>query len=237
MIGTEKKKLIQSEEKLSDIQKYLLKLAEKLIVEEYKENLYPLDLLEIAKGGKKYPENDLFKSITELYELKWIVPGESLTKNHVLDSLDHQKVYQFILSHPGCDTLDVMTGLNISFRYALKNLETLFKFRFIRARKFSQFFLYFPFFMAEEDDMIYCLARNLTTRQIMRYLLETRTAATTFEIARAIKKTEINVQRKLTRLAHAQIISIVDDGIITKYKIDRTKKNGSKLVLNIHNGF
>ena len=85
--------------------------------------------------------------------------------------------------------------------------------------------------MAEEDDMIYCLARNSTTRQIMRFMFEHKTAVTTFEIARAIKKAEINVQRKLTRLAHAHIVSIVDNGLITKYKINKAQKNGFDAIL------
>ena len=234
VIGTERKKLTKLKGKLNNVQQFSLKVAEELIIEQQKEDLYPMDLFEIVKKRTDFPEQDLFQGITELYEAKWIVPGESFTKDHVLDVLDHQKVYQFILSHPGCDTLDVMNGLNISFRYALKNLETLFKFRFIRARKYSQFFLYFPFFMSEEEDMIYCLARNLTTRQIMRFLFEHKTAVTTFEIARAIKKAEINVQRKLTRLAHAQLISIIDDRLITKYRINRNQKIGFKTVLDIH---
>lgn len=234
MIGTEKKKLLQLKEELCEIKQFLLKTAEEMIVEKKNIGLYPLDLLELAKERSKYDESELFENITELYEAKWIVPGENITRNLVLDELDHQRVYAFIIKHPGCDTLDVMKELNISFRYALKNLETLFKFSFIRARKYSQFFLYFPSYISEEEDMIYCLSRNTITRRIIKYLFERKTAATAHEIAKAIRIGEINVLRKLTRLSQARIVSISAEGLITKYKFNKDQKNGFANILTTY---
>lgn len=217
--NSDKEKYLQSKEDLREIQQFLLDLAERVVVEEKKFNLYPLDLLEIAKESAKYPENVLFQNITELYQEKWIVPGEPMTKNLVFDILDHRRIYTFILEHPGCDTLDVMNGVGISFRYALKNLETLFKFGFIRAHKYSQYFLYFPSFMPEEQDLIYCLTRNITIRQILRYLSERKAGITVSKMSQVLEKQEVLILRKLTQLTHAHIVRLIQNGMILKYKI------------------
>ncbi len=88
--------------------------------------------------------------------------------------------------------------------------------------------------MSEEEDMIYCLARNTITRRIIRYLFERRTAATSFEIAKALKVGEINVLRKITRLTQAGIVSIVDEGLLTKYKFNKPKTNGVEKIFEIY---
>ena len=75
--------------------------------------------------------------------------------------------------------------------------------------------------MKEEEDIVYCLARNLTTRQIMLCLLEHKLPMTNHEIASKLKKTEITVQRKLTRLVQAQIVCVVDEGLIAKYRLNK----------------
>lgn len=234
MMSSEERNLVQSKDELTEIQRFIVDVAEELLTKEKLERLYPLELLEITKKRGNYPENELFQNITTLYEGKWIIPDENLTKNLVLSIENYRRVYQFVVENPGSDTLDVMNGLGVSFRFALKSLETLFKFRFIRAHKYSQYFLYFPSYMDEEGDKIYCLARNATIRQILHYLMNHRTAATTYEIAQAINRTEITVLRKLTRLALAQLVSISDDGLITKYKLNKDNINGLEQILEMY---
>jgi len=231
VIDTEERETVHSKEMLPAIKQFLVEIAEEILSQNELEHLYPLELLKAADERGTYPKNELIRNISELYEDKWIIPDEKLTKNLVLSVLDHKRVYNFIIENPGCDTLDIMKALDISFRYALKNLEILFKFRFIRARKYSQFFLYFPFEMNEEEDIVYCLGRNLTTRQIMRYLYKHQRAATTSEIAKALNKREITVQRKLTRLAQAQIVSIIQKGLLVKYKYNKDKIANLKVLL------
>jgi predicted transcriptional regulator len=77
------------------------------------------------------------------------------------------------------------------------------------------------------------LGRNLTTRQIIQYLCDVRTPTTTHDIAKAINKTEITVQRKLTRLAQAHIVLIVDEGLIAKYKLNKEKSDALNTLLGM----
>jgi len=222
---------ILPKEELNEIQTFLLELAEELLVKKKKRNLYPLELLEAAKERSNYPESELFQNIMELYKAKWIVPGESLLKKQVLNTLRHRDIYYYIIENPGCDTLNIMRDLNISFRYALRNLETLFIFGFIRARKYSQYFLYFPYFMKEEEDMLYCVTRNKTVREILRFLLEKKVPMNVYEIAQALNKKEITIQRKLPRLVQYQFISLVQVGMRSKYTINKLDNEKFRKIL------
>lgn len=221
MIYAKNDDLMFSKEELTEIQRFLLEIAEEQIVQKKNLYLYPLDLLKIAKAKIDLSEIELFRNITELYEAKWIIPGKEQLKDHVLDSLKHREIYNYVIQNPGCDTADIMRDLSISFRFALKNLETLFIFGFVRARKYSQYFLYFPFNMSEEGDMLYCVTRSRINRQILKYLVEQKKPVNVIEIANALKIQEITIQRKVTRLVHHQIVSPVDIGLLLKIKINK----------------
>jgi len=228
VIGSKDSNTLPSKENLNEIQRNILEIAENLIVREKKKDLYPLDLLKIARKKLEYPESEIFQNITALYKEKWIVPGKEQLKDHVLDTLKHRDVLNYIYKNPGCDTVDIMRNLNISFRFALKNLETLFIFGFIRARKYSQYFLYFPYNIPEEEDMFYCVSRNKITRQILKFLSNQKLPVNVYEIANAVNRKEISVQRKLIRLVQYNIVELVQVGMRSKYKI----KNFDQAIFN-----
>lgn len=221
-----------SKEELNEIQQSLLQIAEEQIVRKKLINLYPLDLFEIAKNKINFEENVLFDNISELYQAKWIVPGEGLLKSKVLDTLKHRQIFEYVKKNPGCNTFDIMLDLGISFRYALKNLETLFKFSFIRVRKYSQYFLYFPYYIQEEEDLIYYLTRNARTRKILEFLLKRRLPCAVSEIAHALNAQESTVQRKLGKLVKAEIVSLVQSRRKLKYKINKLDKKVFESILN-----
>ncbi len=231
MIGLKNSNPFPSKEKLSEIQQYVLDIAEDLIVKEKKTDLYPLELLNVAKEKSNYSESELFYNITQLYEMKWIVPGEEQLKDHVLDTLKHREILSFIYKNPGCDTPAIMRALNVTFRYALKNLETLFIFGFIRARKYSQYFLYFPYDMPEEEDMLFCVSRNKITRQILTFLAKQKLPVNCYEIAHAINRKEITIQRKLIRLVQFKIVELVHVGMRSKYRLKNFDPVSFKAIL------
>ncbi len=231
MISTKIDSPLPSKEDLNEIQQFLLNIAEDLIVRKKEINLYPLDLLEIAKEQSDYPELELFQNITELYRSKWIVPGESQLKDQVLEKLSHEEVYYYIINHPGVDTADVMRELNISFRYALKNLETLFIFGFIRARKYSQYFLYFPSYISENEDMLYCLTRKKVARQILKFLIQKRQPATESEIIRKLGRNEFAVRRKLKKLVDFNVLELVPGEADRTYRIKKLNLNTFRAIL------
>jgi len=208
-----------STEELNQTKQYLLDIAKEVLMNKKVDHLYPFELFDIAKRKKKFAELELFQSISELYDEKWIVPGERVTKDKVLEILGHLKVYNYINEHLGCDTLDIMIGLRINFRWALKNLETLFKFGFIRARVYSQYYLYYPSESPEELDLVYRLSRNIITRRIMKYFAERNTAITVAELTQALEIEEGTIVRKLNRLVQADIISQIPDEIPLQYEI------------------
>ncbi|MFX1296678.1 MAG: hypothetical protein ACFFD2_17705 [Promethearchaeota archaeon] len=226
---------LPSKEDLSEIQQILLDIAEEQIVRKKKLNLYPLDLFKIAKEKTDLPEIELFQNITDLYRLKWIVPGEGHLKDHVFDSIENREIYNYIVKNPGCDIGEILIDLNISFSFALKNLETLFIFGFIRARKYSQYLLYFLNKMPEEKDMIYFLTRNRISRRILKYLMAQKKPVNVFEIAQALGKKEIIIQRKLTRFLQYQIISRVQVKPQPKFKIKGLDKVAFKHILRRYN--
>lgn len=208
-----------STEELDPTKQYLLNIAKDALKNKKVDLLYPFVLLDIAKKNKKYSELELFQSISELYDEKWIIPGEQVTKDKVLETLDHLKIYNYIKEHLGCDTLDIMIGLRINFRWALKNLETLFKFGFIRARVYSQYYLYYPIESPEELDLVYRLSRNTINRRIMKYFAERNTAITVAELIQALEMEEGTILRKINRLVQADIISQIPDEIPPQYQI------------------
>ena len=204
-------KILLEKENLNEIKKFVLRVVDDLIAEEKLDQLYPLELYCITKNQSDFGESELFTNISELFEDKWIIPGEKMTKDGVLKILEHDQIYKYIIENPGCDTSHIMRDLGISFRYALKNLETLFKFGFIRARKYSQYFLYFPFSMPEEEDLLYCLARRGTNRKILKYLVEKNDVATVEEIAKAIYTRKSAVVRYLGQLTEANLVLYIQD--------------------------
>lgn len=232
MNNVNNEKILLEKENLNEIKKFVLRVVDNLIAEEKLDQLYPLELYLIAKNQSDYDESDLFTNISELFEDKWVIPGERMTKDAVLKILEHKQVYKYILRNPGCETLQIMKELNISFRYALKNLETLFKFGFIRARKYSQYFLYFPFSMSEEEDLIYCLARNGTNRKILEYLGEKIDVATVEELAKVTNTRESAILRKLKRLAEAHLILYSQDKNTVKANLNKVDLNVFQKILD-----
>ena len=220
---------------LNETKQYLLDIAKNLLLNQKRSQLYPLDLFTIAKTEQKYPESELFQSVSELYDEKWIVPGENITKDKVLENSDVVKVYDFVIGNPGCDTLDIMSGLKISFRRALRNLEVLFKFGFVRARVFSQYYLYYQMASPEEFDIIFRLSRNKTNAKILKYLLEKETPSTVLEVAGAIQKPSELVQQKFTRLVQEGVLSQVPNDL-TKYQLNITKKEYHKILKHLKSG-
>jgi predicted transcriptional regulator len=208
VIGSKNNNPVPSKEDLNELQRSILEIAEDQIVQKKNLHLYPLQLLEIAK---------------DKIELQ--------LKDHVFESLNHREVYYYIVKHPGCDTSDIMRDLKISFRFALKNLETLFIFGFIRARKYSQYFLYFPLNMPEEEDMLYCLTRSRLIRKVLKFLAKQKVPVNVYEIAQALNKKEISIQRKLTRLVQQQMVVMVQVGLRPKYIIKNLDMDAFREVL------
>jgi predicted transcriptional regulator len=216
---------------LNETKQYLLDIAKNILIKQ-KSQLYPLDLFTIAKTEQKYPEMELFQSVSELYDEKWIVPGENITKDKVLESSDCLNIYNFVSVNPGCDTLDIMSGLKISFRRALRNLEVLFKFGFIRARVFSQYYLYYLTSSPEQLDLVYRLSRKKTTAKILRVFLEKEGLFTISELARAINKSSDFIHQKFNRLVQAGILSQVANEP-TKYQLNLTKKESQEILKHL----
>jgi predicted transcriptional regulator len=216
---------------LNETKQYLLDIAKNILLKQKGSQLYPLDLFTIAKTEQRYPESELFQSVSELYDEKWIVPGETITKDKVLEGSDCSNIYDFVKRNPGCDTLDIMNGLKISFRRALKNLEILFKFGFIRARVFSQYYLYYQVDSPEELDVVYRLSRNKTVIKILKFMLEKKTPCTILEVAGAINKPSETIQQKFNRLVQEGVLSQVPNES-TKYQLNITKKETRQEILS-----
>lgn len=217
---------------LNETKQYLLEIAKNIFINQKKSQLYPLDLFTIAKTEQRYPEMELFQSVSELYDEKWIVPGENITKDKVLESSNCADIFYFVREHPGCDTLDIMSKLKISFRRALKNLEVLFKFGFIRARVFSQYYLYYLMESPEQLDLVYRLSRKKTTAKILRVFLEKEAPFTVLELARVINKSDDFIQRKFDRLVQAGILSPVAKDP-NKYQLNIAKKDCQEVLKHL----
>jgi hypothetical protein len=215
---------------LNETKQYLLCIAKNLLISQKRNQLYPLDLFAIAKTEQKYSEIELFQSVSELYDEKWIVPGEKITKDKVLENSDCSNIYNFIKEHSGCDTLDIMNGLKISFRRSLRNLEILFKFGFIRARVYSQYYLYFPIESPEELDIVYRLSRNKTIAKILRYFLEQDSPLTVLELSQVLNKPNDFIELKIKRLVQAGILSQVPNES-TKYQSTISNKEYCQEIL------
>jgi len=224
------KKEQPSIEDLSQIKQYLISIAKDILINRKMDYLYPLELLSIAKKDRKYSESELFQSISELYDEKFIVPDEHLTKDMVLETLDHSDVYNFIRAHPSCDTLDIMMGLHISFRRALRNLQTLFKFGFIRARVHFWFYLYYPIEAPVHLDLVYRFGKINTTRKILEYFLG-QESVSALELAQALNMSYDFIQQKLKRLIKAQILS-QDPIEPSKYQMDLNTKESCQKILD-----
>jgi predicted transcriptional regulator len=182
-------------------------------------------LYERISNSSSLTKRDVVLALYSLVEKRYVIKGYKITKDKVLTNETRNKIYDFIVKHPGTFTRQIRDELKIGSNEFVWHSEILINFQFIREHQIGNGVAFFDSKLSDTDDIALYFLRNKKTLSIFQQLMKNGPdfGVTPNELADVLSIAQPTIDKHLERLMQIGVVSQKIEGPSTKFFLNSEK--------------